>query len=168
MSLRARQEAETGHRVIVAIPAQNAALFSDDLRAELAACKIALIELGDVRPLWTALSVAPPEASQRAAAGNAMQDKTVVPHRRRAAWAAALVLLGAASAATYVLVRPDAAPRHAARGRQSMVGAPSPAVRLGRDPVQRARPWCRSRCLLFLQEGQARWAASCSCPADSR
>ena len=108
---RLRQEAEAGRRVIVAIPAQNTALVADDLRAELAACKIALIELGDVRPLWTALSVAPPEASQRAAASNPMQDKTVVPQRRRVAWAAALVLLGAASVATYVLVRPTALPR---------------------------------------------------------
>jgi len=53
---RLRSEAEAGRKILAFIPAQNAADFPADLRAELAACG-EIVEISAARPIWAKLGL---------------------------------------------------------------------------------------------------------------
>jgi hypothetical protein len=107
---RLEQEAQASRRVLVAIPVQNAALLSADLRSKFAAGGIEVLELDRVQPLWDALAIKLPEAPRKVAWDRAGGVKvSPSPRGRLVLGAAAAVLLGVAAVTAYLLVRPPAA-----------------------------------------------------------
>ncbi len=109
---RLRQEVLAGRRVLMAIPAQNAAAVSDELAAGFAAHGIELLALSDLRPLCERLELKLPEGARKTPA------ESLAPDQRDSAggagtWriggATAVRLLGIAGVAAALLVRVPAA-----------------------------------------------------------
>jgi hypothetical protein len=58
---RLKREAEAGRQVLVAIPAQNSAELSPDIRADLSERRIQVLEVANVQTLWQSLGLDPGE-----------------------------------------------------------------------------------------------------------
>jgi hypothetical protein len=88
---RIKAEAASGRRVLVAIPSENEAALSPELKAELSACGAKVLLLGQVQTLWEELSLAAPVATRRPAANPqaSMQLASSSQGKRRHAWVAA-------------------------------------------------------------------------------
>jgi hypothetical protein len=125
---RLRAEIEAGRRVLVAVPAQNAADLTPELRGSLAALGIEVLEVGTVAPLLARLELSPgPDGvqevprSQRPAGGYVGRiawRRPGTPWRQPLPWAAAAALLvvllaGVALRAWWTAAEPEVAYYHA-------------------------------------------------------
>jgi formylglycine-generating enzyme required for sulfatase activity len=125
---RLTEEAGAGRRVIVVIPAANAVDVGAELRAELDAHGIEILEVDAVQPLWNRLALSP-SAVQPTAEPSGLVAKAPKVHGRRAwsAAAAALVGLAAAGASGLYLLNPSVPGSSVASLKQS--AAPVAAAR---------------------------------------
>jgi hypothetical protein len=126
---RLEREASSGRRVLMAIPAPNAAQLTADRKSELAAGGIEVLELAHVQALWDALAIKLPGGPRKVAARPLVQ--AFGRSRQRGMWVAgaAAVLLGTAWAAIYLGDRPP--PAIAVQGpvpNQTPVPPPPPAT----------------------------------------
>jgi hypothetical protein len=105
---RIRAEAASGRRVLVAIPAENEAALSPEFRAELSACNVQVLPLGQVQVLWEELSLAVPVVARRPAANpqGSMQSLPPLQAKRQHTWvAAAAAVLCVGVGSMYLLDR---------------------------------------------------------------
>jgi len=108
---RLKQEAAAGRRVALAVPAQNAASVSAEVKSELSAQGAQLLELSHAQALFDALQVKLPEGAQRIGkiATALRRARVSTPFRRRYLGAAAAVaLVCVATVGAYLLARPPA------------------------------------------------------------
>jgi hypothetical protein len=103
---RLTQAAAAGQRVLVAIPQPNAADVAADVRADLAAHGIEVIELSEVYALADKLAVKLPDSARRSGAAAPRRAQGSVKLRRLFLWGAgAAALLCAALVLAYALGR---------------------------------------------------------------
>jgi hypothetical protein len=135
---RLKQERAAGRRVLLAMPAANAAELSSELVTELATQGFEAIDLTRVQPLFDALAMPLPVGTGKVpvsttngivAAALAVTPTTalaVAPRRRRLVPAvAAMALLLAVAGAATVLLRQGRAPKIAAASPQQLAAAPT-------------------------------------------
>jgi hypothetical protein len=103
---RLKQEAKAGGQVLVAIPAQNAAELSQDIRADLDAHGIQVLEVATVQALWQSLGLKLGEGTPKAAATDAPRKLTHGGGASRwSNWAAAVAVLAIAALGGGVALR---------------------------------------------------------------
>jgi len=100
---RLKQEAAAGRRVIAVIPAANAADVGPELRAQLDAHGIELLEVNAVQRLWDRLELSPGAPVQPTVEPAGLVGKAPQLHGRRAWAAAATALVGLAAAGAFGL-----------------------------------------------------------------
>lgn len=143
---RLKQERAAGRRVLLALPAANAAEVPAEFASELAAQGFELIPLAHVQPLFDALAIPLPDGSSKApvktTGGIAVLEPAetpstalaLAPRRRRIGPAvAAVVLLLAVAGAAAVLLRHERDPQGAATSSPQL--APRPTVAAPARPL---------------------------------